>query len=103
MLNESKSGISNDMWALGVIIYQMLTGNYPFNGQNQNEVFGKITSREVEFDNGLDMAAVDIIDRLLNLVPGLRLGSGPPDDPETSFEALKNHHYFKGINFSLLH
>ena len=34
--------------------------------------------------------------------PGLRLGAGPPDDPETSFEALKAHPFFKGINFSLL-
>lgn len=32
MLNENRSGPSNDMWALGCIIYQMLTGNVPFTG-----------------------------------------------------------------------
>jgi hypothetical protein len=32
----------------------MLTGAVPFNGSNENEVFSKITNREVEFDNALD-------------------------------------------------
>lgn len=67
MLNETRTGFSNDMWALGCIIYQMLVGTVPFNGNNENEVFAKITRREVEFDNNLDNAAVDIIDRLLTL------------------------------------
>jgi serine/threonine protein kinase len=36
------SGIKADMWALGVILYRMVTGNFPFRGTSEMEVFGKI-------------------------------------------------------------
>jgi serine/threonine protein kinase len=39
MLNENRSGPSTDLWALGVIIYQMRVGQVPFNGQFDYEVF----------------------------------------------------------------
>lgn len=31
-----------DMWALGVLMYHFLTGNYPFDGQEPNEIARKI-------------------------------------------------------------
>ena len=31
-----------DMWALGVLIYVILIGKFPFSGQNENELFHKI-------------------------------------------------------------
>lgn len=64
-------------------------------------MFSKICSRELVFPYGLDPEAVDIIDRLLHLEPSERLGVGP-EGSENSFEALKAHPYFKGINFKLL-
>ena len=33
-----------DLWSLGVCVYQLLTGNMPFDGESQGEVFGKIRS-----------------------------------------------------------
>lgn len=31
-----------DIWSIGVIMYILLTGNPPFNGDNDNQIFSKI-------------------------------------------------------------
>ena len=31
-----------DMWALGVLLYALLSGTFPFRGQNEKELYGKI-------------------------------------------------------------
>jgi len=35
-------GIECDMWSLGVLMYMLLSGDYPFNGENRAEVFHRI-------------------------------------------------------------
>ena len=45
MLTDNSASPASDLWALGVMIYQMRVGMPPFNGQNELEVFEKITSR----------------------------------------------------------
>lgn len=36
-------GFAADMWALGVIIFVMLTGSHPFNGKSEQDLFSKIS------------------------------------------------------------
>jgi calcium-dependent protein kinase len=39
---NGKYGKECDIWSLGVVLYMILTGKYPFDGNNRPEVFGKI-------------------------------------------------------------
>jgi MAP/microtubule affinity-regulating kinase len=36
------SGFATDVWALGIILFVMLAGMFPFNGASEKELYGKI-------------------------------------------------------------
>ena len=38
-----------DTWSTGVVLYQMMTGLMPFDGNSQEEVFGKIQAGDYKF------------------------------------------------------
>ena len=41
---------SVDIWSIGVITYMLLSGRFPFNGNNDNAIRDQITRREVDTD-----------------------------------------------------
>ena len=41
-----------DIWSLGVIIYYMFTGCYPFRGKTEDEIEENILEQNVEFKDG---------------------------------------------------
>ena len=69
--------IKCDLWSLGVTMYVMLTGEYPFAGSTQTEVFTKVSSSSVEMDmrplQGLSKNAVDLLRKLLIKNPQFRI------------------------------
>lgn len=61
-----------------------------------------ISERKLILPKYLPVEAIDLIDRLLQLDPFSRIGAGSPGS-DNDFEKLKQHPFFKGINFKKLH
>ena len=60
---------SCDIWSCGVLMYCLLSGNFPFRGEDEEEITRKIISGKYEFDienfNGVSDEAKDLISKCL--------------------------------------
>ncbi|NXH12057.1 PKN2 kinase, partial [Bucco capensis] len=86
-----------DWWGLGVLIYEMLVGEAPFPGDDEEEVFDSIVNDEVRYPRFLSSEALSIIRKLLRKCPERRLGAG-----ERDAEEIKIQPFFKGIAWDAL-
>jgi len=75
VMSHAYDGAAADMWALGVILYILLTGTYPFRDSHPANLFHKIQQGHsaVFFPDHVSETARDIIRRLLVKQPHLRL------------------------------
>lgn len=85
---------SVDWWELGVLIYEMMLGEAPFDGADENEIFHSIVYDDVVLPSYLSTPARNIIFQLLEKNPAARLGSGVTDAQE-----IKAHPFFSVFNF----
>lgn len=61
-----------DMWALGVLLYALLAGAFPFRGQNEHELYGKIQRGQLKFPETMTREARQVITRLIEIDPRKR-------------------------------
>lgn len=95
MVSKSQSGLYTDLWALGVIIFELTFGKKMFGGKNMPEVFMKIQNRDFKYPKTDDAAVIDLIDKLTEMNPQHRIGL-------KDIEAIKNHKYFEGVDFEAI-
>ncbi|XP_024120560.1 serine/threonine-protein kinase N2 [Oryzias melastigma] len=86
-----------DWWELGVLIYEMLLGECPFPGDDEEEVFDSIVNDDVRYPANLSKDATSLIQQLLQKDPKLRLGAGEEDASE-----IKRHIFFQGMDWDAL-
>uniref|UniRef100_A0A8C8RWA6 protein kinase C n=1 Tax=Pelusios castaneus TaxID=367368 RepID=A0A8C8RWA6_9SAUR len=86
-----------DWWGLGVLIFEMLVGESPFPGDNEEEVFDSIVNEEVHYPRFLSSEALSILHKLLQKCPEHRLGAG-----ESDAEEIKTQSFYKEIDWDAL-
>ncbi|KAI9476389.1 MAG: kinase-like domain-containing protein [Benjaminiella poitrasii] len=94
ILLEQKYGRAVDWWAFGVLVYEMLLGQSPFRGEDEDEIFDAILEDEILYPVNMSRDSVSICQRLLTKDPKKRLGAGPTDAVE-----IKEHPFFYGVNW----
>ncbi|KAM4576051.1 serine/threonine-protein kinase N2-like isoform 2-T4 [Odontesthes bonariensis] len=86
-----------DWWGMGVLIYEMLVGESPFPGEDEEEVFDSIVNDDVQYPTSLPADAVSIMQKLLKRNPVKRLGAGERDANE-----LKGEKFYETIDWEAL-
>ena len=55
-----------DIWALGVMLYAMLSGTFPFKGTNDKDLYRKIALAKVTFPESIPKSARGLISQMLS-------------------------------------
>uniref|UniRef100_A0A8C7C483 protein kinase C n=1 Tax=Neovison vison TaxID=452646 RepID=A0A8C7C483_NEOVI len=93
ILQGLKYSFSVDWWSFGVLLYEMLIGQSPFHGDDEDELFESIRVDTPHYPRWITKESKDILEKLLERDTSKRLGvSGN----------IKIHPFFKTINWTLL-
>lgn len=99
ILQEMLYGPSVDWWALGVLLYEMLSGHAPFEAENEDDLFESILNEEIVYASWLSKEAVNILKAFLTKNPARRLGCVASEGGEY---AVTSHAFFTGIDWEKL-
>ena len=89
MINgELYKGLNADIWSSGIVLYAMLCGYLPFEDNDNEILYKKITSGKFKIPKFLSENCKDILHRILNVNPEKRF----------NIKQIKKHPWFNLIN-----
>lgn len=111
MWKEKKASNASDIWALGVIVYQMTAGDFPFRDDDVSEVttrqerqvreyriIKKIERLEYGFPEAFDPTVRDFVEAILKPDPEERLGVKEfSSSSDGVYHEIRRHPYFSSI------
>ena len=93
LLGYPYDGFKTDIWCCGIILYVMLCGFLPFDGETNQEIFNQIIECKPEYPSFLGEECISLLIGILTPIPEERL----------SIQEIKNHSlYLKGKNCFLI-
>ncbi|XP_006633404.1 protein kinase C theta type [Lepisosteus oculatus] len=93
ILLGQKYGNSVDWWSFGVLLYEMLIGQSPFHGNDEEELFQSIRTDDPFYPRWLPKDAKEILVKLFVREPERRLGVKGN---------IRQHVFFRDINWTVL-
>ncbi|XP_036415163.1 protein kinase C, delta b isoform X1 [Colossoma macropomum] len=93
ILLGQKYTFSVDWWSFGVLVYEMLIGQSPFQGDDEDELFESIRMDVPHYPRWITKESKDLLEKLFEREPTRRLGV---------VGNIRGHPFFKTINWSAL-
>jgi len=97
-LSGAAYGLSVDVWAFGILVYETMAGRTPFYSKNRDEVYDRIESAPLRFPRHFSAEAVSLLRGLLDRNPKTRLGMG-----SDGLDAVKRHAFFRTVDWDGLY
>lgn len=72
-LRKPYRGTEVDVWAMGVVLYAMVTGEFPFPGANSSQIAAAICRKDFKIPSGVPPALLDLLSRMLTKDPRFRI------------------------------
>jgi len=95
IIQKQGHGKAVDWWSLGVLCYELSTGQPPFYSSNLHTMYRMIRTEDAIFPDNLSAKCISFIKNLLKRNPKERLGYG-----EGGLSDVQRHRYWEDLNWS---
>jgi serine/threonine-protein kinase ULK/ATG1 len=87
ILNDEDYNYKCDVWSTGVVFYELLTGQLPWKGYSDKDLYRNITTKELSLPKKVSADSIDLIKRMLTV----------KEEDRISWKEVFNHPALKNI------